>query len=118
MDWYRPLIRFAAATLVLLFIGYIVPGFSALTVSDIVLAAAAIALIGYLIERSFRHAPSPFIRGIVGFILTALIVYGLRYIVPDLAVPLLGALVAALLVGVIDMFVPSAHHERPREEMH
>lgn len=116
MDWYRPIIRFAVATLVLLFIGYMVPGFSALTVPDIVLAAAAIALIGYLIERSFRHAPSPYVRGIVGFVLTAIVVYGLRYIVPDLAVPLLGALVAALLVGVIDMFVPSTFRERTREE--
>lgn len=117
MDWLRPLIRFAVATLVLLFIGYIVPGFSALTVSDIVLTAAAITLIGYLIERSFGHAPSPYVRAIVGFVLTAVIVYGLRYIAPDLAVPLLGALVAALLVGVIDMFVPSTLHHRTREEM-
>lgn len=116
MDWFRPIIRFAVATLVLLFIGYVVAGFSALTVSDIVLIAAAIALIGYLIERSFRHAPSPYIRGIVGFILTAVIVYGLRYIVPDLAVPLLGTLVAALLVGVIDMFVPPLARERTRQD--
>ncbi|HBI56086.1 MAG TPA: hypothetical protein DDY38_04570, partial [Firmicutes bacterium] len=46
-------------------------------------------------------------RGIIGFLTSAVVIYLAQYIVPDLDVTIIGALVAALIIGIIDVFVPT-----------
>lgn len=106
-DWLRPIVRFATAALVLLFVGYVVPGFSALTVWDAILAALVIAGIGYLVELAFGREASPYAHGITGFLVSAAVIYVSQFFVRGLSVSIIGALLASLIVGVIDMFIPT-----------
>jgi putative membrane protein len=64
--------------------------------------------LGYLVESIFGKKVSPQNRGIIGFITSAAVIYLAKFIIPDyLSVTIVGALLAALVIGIIDAFVPT-----------
>lgn len=107
MDWLRTIIRFVVSALVLMFIGYLVPGFSALSFGSALLAALVIAGLSYLVERFMGRDTSPYAHGVVGFLVSALVIYIAQFIVPGLSVSILGALLGSLVIGIIDLFIPT-----------
>lgn len=106
--WLGLIIRFVVSALVLLVIGWLLPGISVAGFTGAIIAAAVIALLGYLVEAILGDRISPQRRGIVGFITSAVVIYLAQFIIPAyLSVNILGALLAALVIGVIDTFVPT-----------
>ncbi len=108
MNWLATLVRFIVSALVLMFMGYIVPGFSHIGFFSALLAAAVIALVAYLLQSLFGKSISPFGRGIVGFLVSAAVIYATQVVVPGMHVTVLGALIAALIIGIVDLFTPTA----------
>ncbi|MEW5866594.1 MAG: phage holin family protein [Bacillota bacterium] len=106
-DWVRHIVRFIVSALVLMFIGLIVPGFSTLNFVNALIAAAVITGIGYLIEAAVGRNVSPFGRGVVGFLVSAAVIYVSQFVVPAMRVTVLGALIAAFIIGLVDMFIPT-----------
>ncbi len=106
-NWIGAIIRFIVSALVLLLVGYLVPGFTMIGFGNALIAAAIIALLGYIIEMFMGEGVSPQNRGIIGFIVSAIVIYFTQFIVPGLNVTLLGAILAAIVIGVIDVFVPT-----------
>ena len=106
-NWVGAIVRFIVSALVLLAVGYFIPGFSMVGFVNALVAAAVIALMGYIIEAVLGESISPQNRGIVGFITSAIVIYATQYIVPGLSVTILGALLAAFIIGLIDAFVPT-----------
>ncbi|MFW6006373.1 MAG: phage holin family protein [Bacillota bacterium] len=106
-NWMGLIIRFIVSALVLLIIGYFIPGFSMVGFINALLAAGVIALLGFLIESIMGEEVSPQSRGIVGFIIAAIVIYATQFIVPGLSVSVIGALLAAFVIGIIDAFVPT-----------
>ncbi len=106
-DWLRHLIRFVVSVLVLMGIGYVVPGFNVINIVTATLAAIVITALGYLIEMVMGDKVSPYNRGIVGFLVSAVVIYVTQFIVPAMGVTVIGALLAALIIGIIDTFVPT-----------
>lgn len=100
-------VRFIVSALVLMFVGFIVPGFAPLTFWHALLAALVIAALGWIIEATMGRKVSPFGRGIVGFIIAALVIWATQFFVPGMSVTLLGALLAAVVIGIVDLFVPT-----------
>ncbi|NLJ73968.1 MAG: phage holin family protein [Firmicutes bacterium] len=107
MDWLGAVVRFVVSALVLMLVGYVIPGFKALTFFHALLAAIAIAAIGWVVESVFGTNTSPYGRGIVGFLVSAIVIWVAQFIVPGMSVSIMGALLAAFAVGIIDMFVPT-----------
>lgn len=107
MAWISHIIRFFIATIMLYFVGFLVPGFSIRNFSTAMIAAAVIAALGWIFEAFFGGELSPYGRGIAGFLSTALIIYLTKFIVNGVSVTLIGALLASLLVGIIDLFLPT-----------
>ncbi|MDD4658050.1 MAG: phage holin family protein [Eubacteriales bacterium] len=103
----RMIIRFIVSALVLMFVGFLIPGFGPITFLNALIAAVVISVLGYAIEALFGKNVSPQGRGIIGFLTSAVVIYLAQYIVPDLDVTIIGALVAALIIGIIDIFVPT-----------
>ncbi|MDD2281872.1 MAG: phage holin family protein [Eubacteriales bacterium] len=103
----RMIIRFIVSALVLMFVGFLIPGFGPITFLNALIAAVVISVLGYVIEALFGKNVSPQGRGIIGFLTSAVVIYLAQYIVPDLDVTIIGALVAALIIGIIDIFVPT-----------
>lgn len=101
------IVRFIVSALVLMFVGFLVPGFSVMNFWAALIAAVIIALLGWAIEALFGRHISPYGRGLVGFISGAVVLYLSQLFVPGLRVTIIGALLASLVIGIIDLFVPT-----------
>lgn len=108
MSFLGTIVRFIVSALVLMLIGYVVPGFSHIGFWSALLAAVVIAVVGYIVEALFGKRVSPYGRGIVGFLVSAAVIYAAQVVVPGLHVTILGALIAAFVIGIIDLFIPTA----------
>jgi putative membrane protein len=107
MTFLGAIVRFVVSALVLMVVGYLVPGFSRLTFTSALIAAVVIAVIGWAVERLFGGRISPYGRGIVGFLVGVAVIYVAQFFVPGMRVTLFGAILASLVIGLIDLFVPS-----------
>jgi len=105
--WLGIIIRFVVAAIVLMVTSLITPGFSNMGFGTALLAAIVIAVIDYVIQKLFKMDASPFGRGIVGFLLSALVIYLTQFFVPGMEVNVFGAIVAALIIGIIDAIIPT-----------
>ncbi len=101
------IVRFVVSALVLLFFGFLLPGFHLVGFTNALLAAAVIGILGWIVEALFGRHVSPYGRGIVGFIVGAAVIYGTQFVVPAMRVTILGALLASLIIGLVDAFVPT-----------
>lgn len=102
------IVRFGVSALVLLLVGYFLPGIRVSGFWGALIAALVIAGLGYLVELILGDRVSPRSRGIVGFITAAVVIYVAQFIVPSyLSVSLLGSLLAAFVIGLVDAFVPT-----------
>ncbi len=105
MNFLGHVIRFIVSALVLMLVGWIVPNFEIGGFWSALLLALVIAAAGWLVENMFGRKVTPFGRGIVGFLLSALIIWVAQFIV-DMNVTVIGAILAALVIGIIDLFIP------------
>lgn len=85
---------------------FFTPGFSIDNLWSLLIASVVIAGIDYLIEKFAGLDASPFGRGITGFIVSAIVLYVTRFIVPGFDISILGAIIGALAIGIIDMIIP------------
>lgn len=108
MEWLGVIVRFVVSALALMLVGAIVPGFSQLGFVQALVAAVVIAALGWVIEAIMGRRVSPYGRGVVGFLVSAVVIWVAQFVVPGLQVSVLGALLAAFIIGVIDLFVPTA----------
>ncbi len=70
------------------------------------MAAVIISAIDYLVEKLMGVDASPFGRGLKGFVISAIIIYLTQFLVPTMRVSIIGAIIAALVIGVIDAILP------------
>lgn len=108
-QWIGLIIRFVVSALVLIVVSWLAPGFVVHGgIVGALIAAAVIAVLGYLAEALLGDRISPQNRGIVGFITAAVVIYLAQFIIPSmLSVSLIGALIAAFVIGLIDAVVPT-----------
>ncbi|MBB3129335.1 uncharacterized membrane protein YvlD (DUF360 family) [Paenibacillus rhizosphaerae] len=116
MHFLGHVVRFIVSAIVLLIVGWIVPQFSVGGFWSALLLALVIALLGWIIEGIFGKRVTPFGRGIVGFIVSALVIYIAQFIVSGVEVTLLGAILAALVIGIIDLFIPVSAFNAGRDK--
>lgn len=108
-QWIGLIIRFVVSALVLIVVSWLAPGFVVHGgIVGALIAAAVIAVLGYLAEALLGDKISPQNRGIVGFVTAAVVIYLAQFVIPNLlSVSLIGALIAAFIVGLIDAVVPT-----------
>ena len=103
----RLIVRFIISALVLLVLSFILPGFAVVGFGGALLAAVVIAILGYIVEAVTGDKVSPQSRGIVGFIVAAIVIYVAQFFVPAMTVSIIGAALAAIVIGIVDAFVPT-----------
>ncbi|WP_424767250.1 phage holin family protein [Paenibacillus sp. sgz302251] len=106
MSFLGHAVRFIVAALVLMLVGLIVPQFSVGGFWSALFLALVIAALGWIIEGIFGKRVTPFGRGIVGFIASAAVIWIAQFIVGGVHTTILGAILAALVIGIIDLFIP------------
>ncbi|RUS45501.1 phage holin family protein [Cohnella sp. AR92] len=108
MSFLGHVVRFIVSAVVLMIVGFLVPHFSVGGFWSALLLALVIAALGWVIEGIFGKRVTPFGRGIVGFIASAVVIWVAQFIVGGVSVTWLGAILAAIVIGIVDLFIPVA----------
>lgn len=104
--WGHFLIRLVVGAVILAITAFLTPGFAISSWFSLLLAAVVLAVLDWLVNKITGINAAPFGRGISGFILAAIIIYAIKFIVPGYSITLLGALIAAIIYGVVDAIIP------------
>lgn len=100
-------VRFVVSALVLMVLSLVLPGFRVAGFLNALIAAVVIAALGFAVESLIGRNVSPYARGVVGFLAGAVVIYGAQFLVPTMQVTVVGALLASLIIGLVDAFVPT-----------
>lgn len=106
IDFTRMLVRFVATAVILAIAAFLTPGFRIDGIWALVIAAVVITVVDYFIERFTGIDASPFGRGIVGFAVAAAVIYFTQFIVAGYAVSFWGAIIGALIIGILNAIIP------------
>ena len=102
------IVRFIVSAVVLLLVSYILPGLRVAGFTGALIAALVISILGYAIEKLFGDKISRTGRGAVGFVTAAVVIYFSQFLIPGyITVSIIGALLASLVIGIVDSFVPT-----------
>lgn len=99
-------IRLLLTALVLAVTSFLTPGFSIVGLWSMILAAVVITIVDAIVESFLKVDASPLGKGFKGFVIAAIIIYATQFVVPNMNVSWLGAILAALVVGIIDALLP------------
>lgn len=99
--------RLVVIAVILMIVSFFTPGFSITGLWSYAIAAVVISLLDYLIEAVMKVDAAPFGKGLKGFLLSALILYLAQFLVPNMYVSILGALIGALAIGILDAIFPT-----------
>lgn len=99
--------RFILVAVILMITSFLTPGFTIHGIWSFLIAAVVISGLDYLAELLMGVDASPFGKGIKGFIIAAIIIYLAQFLVPDMGVTIVGAILAAIVIGVLDAIFPA-----------
>lgn len=105
MRGYIWLLRFLIPIVVLFMIGYLVPGFSALTFSWVVFLAILIVLGNWLFGMASLGKASRFGAFLVNFLIGLVVIYTVTFTIQGGHVPLAAAILAALIIAGLDNWI-------------
>lgn len=100
------IIRLIVGAIVLGITAALTPGFTIDNLWSLIVGAIVLAAIDYAVLKILNVNASPFGRGITGFILAAAIIYVTQFFVAGFNVTFWGALIGALVYGIIDAVIP------------
>jgi len=100
-------VRFVISALVLLFVGFLLPGVEIAGFINALIAAVVIAVLGFIVETVLGEKVSPQSRGLVGFLTSAVVIFSAQFVVPAMQISIIGALLASAVIGLIDAVVPT-----------
>ena len=98
--------RLVLIAVILAITSFLTPGFSINGLWSFLLAAVVITVLDYLVESFMGVDASPFGRGIKGFVIAAIILYLTQFLIPNMSVSIMGALIAAIVIGILDAVLP------------
>ena len=98
--------RLVLVAIILGITSFLTPGFTINGLWSFLLAAVVITALDYIVERFMGLDASPIGKGIKVFIIAAVIIYLTQFFVPNMGVSIVGALLAALVIGILDMVIP------------
>lgn len=98
--------RFITSAIVLAITAFFTPGFEISSFWTLVLAAVVLTIMDYLINMVIGIDASPFGRGIIGFVVSATILYATQFFVSGYSISWISAIVGALIYGIVASIVP------------
>ena len=98
--------RLVLITIILAITSFLTPGFTIYGLWSFVLAAVVITLLDGLVESIMGIDASPMGKGLKGFVIAAIIIYAAQFLVPGMSVSIIGAILAAIVIGILDAIFP------------
>ena len=100
------ILRFITSAVILAITAFFTPGFTISNIWALALAAVVLTVIDFLLIKFTGLHASPFGKGFVGFVLSAVILYVTQYFVAGYTISWMAAIIGALIYGVVDYFLP------------
>lgn len=98
--------RLVTAAIVLAITAFFTPGFHINNIWTLAAAAIVLTVIDYLIVKFTGLHASPFGKGFVGFVLSAIVLYVTQFFVAGYTISWMAAIIGAIIYGVVDYFLP------------
>ncbi|WP_315079928.1 phage holin family protein [uncultured Clostridium sp.] len=98
--------RLIAVAIILGITSFFTPGFTINGLWSFLIAAVVITVLDYLVELFMGVDASPIGKGAKGFFIAAVIIYLAQFFVPNMNVSIIGALLAAIVIGILDAVLP------------
>lgn len=100
------IIRIFTTAIVLAIAAFLTPWFTISGIGTLIVASIVIALLVYFIGKLTGIGASPFGRGAIGFIVTVIVLYLTKILVDGFDMNLIGAIIGALIIGIVDAIIP------------
>lgn len=100
------IVRFITSAIVLAVTAFFTPGFQIASLWTLLVAAVVLTVIDYLVNSVFGISVGPFGKGIVGFIVAAIILYATQFFVSGYSISWISAIIGALIYGIVASFIP------------
>lgn len=101
------ILRYITALFVFFTTAFFAPNFHFEDSWILALSAFVTVIVDYLVATVTGIHDSPLGRGIVGFVSATLIIYMTQFILRGYYITILSSLIAALIYGVIDYYIPN-----------
>ena len=98
--------RLVTSAIILAITAFFTPGFEISNIWTLIIASAVLTGIDYLIVKFTGLQASPFGKGFVGFVLSAVVLYITQYFVAGYTISWMAAIIGAVIYGVVDYFLP------------
>lgn len=98
--------RLVTAAVVLAITAFFTPGFQINNIWSLIVATIVLTVIDFLIARFTGLKASPFGKGFVGFVLSAVVLYVIQFFVAGYVISWIAAIIGALIYGIVDYFLP------------
>lgn len=98
--------RLVTAAIVLAITAFFTPNFTINNIWTLIIAAAVLTIMDYLIIKFTGLHASPFGKGFIGFTLAAITLYVTQFFVAGYSISWMAAIIGALIYGVVDYFIP------------
>lgn len=107
--------RLITAIIVLGITAFFTPGFNSSNIGVIILAILLLTLFDFLISNFTKLFSHPLVKGIIGFVLCAITLYIVQYLVNGYTISWISALLGALVYAIVDYMLPSENaNKHPR----
>ena len=103
--------RLITSILVLGITAFFTPGFTFSSIWILALAVIVLTVFDFLIDNFSRLYYHPFVKFIIGFILSGISLFLVQYFVIGYMLSLLSIFLGALVYGLVDYMLPSEEHE-------
>lgn len=98
--------RLVTAAIVLAITAFFTPNFTINNIWTLIIAAAVLTIMDYLIIKFTGLHASPFGKGFIGFTLATITLYVTQFFVAGYSISWMAAIIGALIYGVVDYFIP------------
>lgn len=86
---------------------FLTPGFSISGgIISLFISALAIIVLDTIVQNFTNTDTTPFKQGTKSFFLAALVLYLAKFIVPNFHIGIIGAFIAAFILGIVDSIIP------------
>lgn len=98
--------RMITAGIILAITAFFTPGFEISNFWALAIATVVLSVMDFLIAKFTGLKVSPFGKGFVGFVLSAVVLYVTQFFVAGYVISWMAAIIGALIYGVVDYFLP------------
>lgn len=100
------IVRLVVSSIILAITAFLTPNFTISGFWPLILGALVISLLDWAASNVTGVNATPFGRGITGFVLAAAVIYFAQFFVSGFDVSFWGAVVGALVYGIVDAIIP------------